>query len=79
MAFDANFYRQWLQRDPLAVCSTTRRLRALSLIDVRLQDAPTEDSSVSISHGETLDMEPSVHAIRAALAELDVVRVPAFE
>ena len=86
MFYDAAYgFENGFQRTALGshfeneVLSGEQAVRALSLIDIRLQDAPTEDSAVSISHGETLDMEPSVDTIRAALAEFDIVRVPAFE
>ena len=55
------------------------RLVALALIDIRLQDEPTEDAAVRIPHRETLRMEPSVDAIRAPLAVFDVVWLPAFD
>jgi hypothetical protein len=56
-----------------------RRVVALARIDIRLQDEPTEDAALRIPHRQTLRMEPSVDAIRAPLAELDVVRLPAFD
>jgi len=51
----------------------------LALIDIRLQNEPTEDAAFRIPHRETLRMEPSVDAIRAPLAELDVVRLTALD
>ena len=56
-----------------------RFFRALSLIDIRLQDAPTDDVSCRVPHREALHMEPPVDAIRAPLTELNVVRLPALD
>jgi hypothetical protein len=56
-----------------------RRLVALARIDIRLRDEPTEDAAFRIPHRQTLRMEPPVNAIRAPLAELDVVRLPALD
>ena len=56
-----------------------RFLRALSLIDICLQDAPMEDAAVRVPHGETLHMEPSVDAIRAPLAVFIVEWLPALD
>ena len=53
--------------------------RALSLFDIHLEDAPTQDAPLRIANRETLNMEPAVDAIRAPLADLNVVRLPAFE
>src|SRR5207302_676162 len=47
--------------------------------DVGLEDAPPEDASCRVPHRQTLHMEPSIDAVGAALAELDVVRLPGFE
>ena len=55
-----------------------RVLSALLFIDIRLKDKPAEDAAFCITHRETLRMEPSVDAIRATLAEFDVVRPPAL-
>jgi hypothetical protein len=61
----------------LAFALTYRFLRAPSLIDIRLQNAPTDDASFRAPNRETLDMEPPVDAIRAQLADFHVVWLPA--
>src|SRR5882762_6731657 len=46
---------------------TERLLRAFSLIDIRLQDAPTHDAALRVPNREPLHVEPPVSAIRAPL------------
>ena len=47
---------------------TQRFLRALSFIDIRLQDVPMDDAAGQVSYGETLHLEPAVDAVRAPLS-----------
>ena len=63
----------------LALTFTYRFLRAFSLIDIRLQNAPTDNASFRIPNRETLDMEPPVDAIDAPLADFHVVRLPGVD
>jgi hypothetical protein len=48
----------------------------LSLIDIGLQDAPANDVSFTVSNSQTLDMQPRVDAVCAALTKLNVVPLP---
>src|SRR5207245_10771048 len=57
---------------------THRFFRSPSLIDVRLQNAPTDDASIRVAHREPLHAEPPVDAIGAPLTEFNIVRLAAF-
>ncbi len=61
------------------ILSGEQAFRALSLIDIRLQNAPTEDASVRVPHREPLHTEPPVDAIGAPLTEFKIIRLATFE
>jgi hypothetical protein len=48
-------------------------LSLLAVINIDEEVEPSEDAPISVSYGQSHDIEPAVHAVKAAVATLDVV------
>ena len=54
-------------------------LGALPVVNISQQHVPVGDTSFHVPQGEGARLEPAIHAIGAALAELKNIRLPGFD